>query len=189
MKKIVCGLLIASVLFAGTIQVIRTLAGDVTGPENATVVVAINGTTVPTNAAANQVLVTTAAAVLAWKTVPGCLDTAGNHLNFNNSTQTWICGTSGSGPTALTGSGTINFASIADGVCLSSTFTLTGASTTAGPGGGADSLVPAWPSTLEAGLFGTMLVSAANTVQVRLCNLSGAAVDPASQLFGATVIR
>jgi len=180
--KIVITLVIcACVLWAGTIQVPITLAGDVTGSQNATVVGKINGTTVPVNSAANQVLVTTAAAVSAWETLPACTDSGGNHLNYNNSTQAFSCGTSGSA-TIIKATATIDFASIADGTCLANTFTLTGAVT-------GDSLAPDWPSTLETGLFGTMLVSAANTVQVRLCNLSGGAVDPASQTFGASVIR
>ena len=39
-----------------------------------------------------------------WTTVPGCLDSGGNHLNFNSTTGTLICGTtsSGSGQMALT---------------------------------------------------------------------------------------
>lgn len=85
-------------------------------------------------------------------------------------------------PASLSGSSSINFASISDGTCAASTFTLTGALV-------GDAVAPAWPSTLETGLFGSMLVSAADTVQVRLCNLSGAAVDPAVQTFGAVIVR
>lgn len=81
---------------ASSIQVLITLFGDVTGPQNATVVVAIHGTTVPINSAANQTLVTTASAVAAWETLPACTDTGGNHLNYNNSTQAFTCGTSSS---------------------------------------------------------------------------------------------
>lgn len=220
-------LLICGLLYATTIQVLITLGGDVTGAQNATVVERINGTTVPVNAAANQSLITTASAVAAWKTWPDCDDTAGNHINYDNATQTISCGTSGgtasavpfSGITSatntsatmtvgsgaaiafsgtgslngqaiaglvlatrLTGTGTIDFGSITDGNCLASTFTITGAVT-------GDAVAPAFPSTLETGLFGTMLVSAADTVQVRLCNLSGAPVDPASQTFGGKVVR
>jgi len=39
-----------------------------------------------------------------WTAIPGCLDSGGNHLNFNSATGALICGTtsSGSGQTALT---------------------------------------------------------------------------------------
>jgi len=52
-----------------------------------------------------------------------------------------------------------------------------------------DKLAEAWPTALATGLFGVMFVDASDSVMVRLCNLSGAAVDPASGTFGATVIR
>jgi hypothetical protein len=42
---------------------------------------------------------------------------------------------------------------------------------------------------MESGLIGTMRISASNTVAVRVCNLSGATVDPAAAIFRATVVR
>jgi hypothetical protein len=82
----------------------------------------------------------------------------------------------GGGGTAV--SGVLDFGSIADGACASLTFTATGATTT-------NTISPGWPATLETGLFGSMLVSAVDTIQVRLCNLSGTSVNPASQTFRA----
>jgi hypothetical protein len=82
----------------------------------------------------------------------------------------------------LSGSGTINFSSIADGTCSANTFSLTGVAAS-------DPVVPKWPSTLETGLFGSMVATAADTVQVRLCNFSGSAVDPASQSFGVSIAK
>lgn len=83
-----------------------------TGTNNAT---AINGTTVPVNSAADQVILTTASATGAWKALPSCLDTAGNHLNYNTSTHAFSCGTSSSSLTvalsaitAATGANTIS---------------------------------------------------------------------------------
>lgn len=32
-----------------------------------------------------------------WKVVPNCLDTAGQHINYTQSTDTWSCGSSGAG--------------------------------------------------------------------------------------------
>jgi hypothetical protein len=86
-------------------------------------------------------------------------------------------------PTYLSGSVTLDFPTIAPGTCGGNmSIAVAGAS----PG---DSVAPGWPSTLAAGVLGTMYVSAANTVSARLCNLSGASVDPAAAVYGATIIR
>ena len=85
-------------------------------------------------------------------------------------------------PTYLAASAVLDFASIAPGACLESTFPLPGAS----PG---DSVAPGWPAGLEPGLIGTMRINASSAVAVRVCNLSGTAVDPASATFRATVVR
>jgi hypothetical protein len=86
-------------------------------------------------------------------------------------------------PNYLTALATINFPSIANGLCATEqTITLPGAAA-------GDSVAPGWPGGLESGLIGNMRVSSANTVSVRLCNLSGSVVDPASALFRATIVR
>lgn len=85
-------------------------------------------------------------------------------------------------PQFLTGSATLDFGSIAASACSELTFTLSGALTT-------DAISPRWPSTLEAGLSASMFVSAANTVTVRLCKVTTGSVDPASQAFGATIVK
>jgi len=83
------------------------------------------------------------------------------------------------GSAGVSGSASLTFAAIPDGGIGVQTFTLTGAL----PG---DQVLEGWPSTLEAGLLGVMLVIAANTVQVRLLNQSGASITPAVQTFSAT---
>jgi hypothetical protein len=85
-------------------------------------------------------------------------------------------------PTYLAAASSLSFGSIAQASCAQLTFALTGAN----PG---DSIAPGWPSTIEAGLAGSMFVSASNTVAVRLCNLSGSLLTPAAQTFRASVIR
>jgi hypothetical protein len=85
-------------------------------------------------------------------------------------------------PTYLTGTSSLSFGSITQASCAQLTFALAGAN----PG---DSIAPGWPSSIEAGLAGSMFVSASNTVAVRLCNLSGSALTPAAQTFRASVIR
>lgn len=63
---------------------------------------AINATTVPTSPAADMILITTGAGVGAWSGatlnasgLANCVDTGGNHLNYNTSTHVFTCGTSG----------------------------------------------------------------------------------------------
>jgi hypothetical protein len=85
-------------------------------------------------------------------------------------------------PTYLTATSSLSFGAIAQASCAQLTFALTGAN----PG---DSIAPGWPSSIEAGLAGSMFVSANNTVAVRLCNLSGSALTPAAQNFRASVLR
>lgn len=81
---------------------------------------------------------------------------------------------------ATSGSATIDFSALLDGACASSTFALTGVIPSA-------TLVPGWPSSLNSGILGNMLVPSADTVQVRICNFSGATVDPAPQVFSASI--
>jgi len=85
-------------------------------------------------------------------------------------------------PRYLTGTASLDFGSIANGACDALTFTLAGALPT-------DGVAPIWPSAMDSGFTGSMRISAADTVEVRYCNLSGGPVDPAAQTFGAVVLR
>jgi hypothetical protein len=86
-------------------------------------------------------------------------------------------------PTYLTASAALNFGAIAAGACAADlTFPLPGAAA-------GNPVAPGWPGGLEAGLIGNMRVSAANTIAVRLCNLSGGAVSPASATYTGTIVR
>jgi hypothetical protein len=95
----------------------------------------------------------------------------------------WACGPGGwtQQAGALTGSASLTFPSLNDGTCGSQTFAVTGISTGASIAGGS-------PSTLQAGLLSMAFVSASNTVQVRVCNLSGAAVTPPVATWGMASI-
>jgi hypothetical protein len=85
-------------------------------------------------------------------------------------------------PTYLMNSAILNFPGITTGTCATDqTLTVAGAN----PG---DAVAPGWPA-LPAGVFGLMLVSATNTVTVRLCNLSGFGVTPPSATYRATIVR
>jgi len=81
---------------------------------------------------------------------------------------------------SLSGSGSLSFAALQNGTCAAQAFPLTGVSA-------GDPVTPKWPSTLEAGLLGEIRASADNTIEVRLCNFSGKALTPASQIFGAFI--
>jgi len=86
------------------------LSGDVTtSGSNVATAVKINGTTVPTNAAADQVIVTTASATGAWKTL-GDTSAGGLALTYNATTDTFgtIAVLSGTFADNETPTGTIN---------------------------------------------------------------------------------
>jgi hypothetical protein len=86
-------------------------------------------------------------------------------------------------PRFLTATATLSFGSISTSSCASSqTFTLTG-------GAVGDSVAPGWPGGIESGLLGNMWVIAPNTVAVRMCNLSGATLSPASATYRGTVVK
>jgi hypothetical protein len=85
-------------------------------------------------------------------------------------------------PTYLMNNATLNFPSIATGACAADqSMTVTGAN----PG---DGVAPGWPA-LPTGVIGIMLVSATNTVTVRLCNMSASGVTPPSASYRATIVR
>jgi hypothetical protein len=86
------------------------------------------------------------------------------------------------GKEALDFSATLDFGSLAAQSCSELTIAVSGASVNS-------AVAPAWPAALEAGLAGFMRVAAAGSVAVRLCNITGAAIDPASQAFGGRVIQ
>jgi len=86
-------------------------------------------------------------------------------------------------PTYLTASATLNFGAIASGACAADlTFALPGAA----PG---NAVAPGWPGGLAPGLIANMRVSAANTIAVRLCNLSGGTISPGSATYTGTIVR
>ncbi len=101
---------------------------------------------------------------------------------LDTGSQTIVAVDSASVPTYLAASAVVDFGSIGAGSCGESTVTLPGASA-------GDSVAAGWPAGLESGLIGMMRVSAANTVALRLCNLSGTIVNPAAATFRATVVR
>lgn len=90
-------------------------------------------------------------------------------------------GYTGSGDT-IQATQTLDFPSIPAQTIQALTMTVTGAAT-------GDSVSLAAPSTLEAGLVASGFVSAANTVTVRVANITAGAVNPASATWRATVTK
>lgn len=99
---------------SGTALSSAELSGDATtSGSNVVTVAKVNGTSVPTNSASNQIVVTTASATGGWETLPSCTSGA---LQYNNTTQTFSCGT------VLTGSFADN--ETPTGTCPTTTLTL-----------------------------------------------------------------
>lgn len=111
---------------------------------------------------------------LATGTAPLSVTSTTEVANLNS--QLWH------GKQAIDFSGALNFGSIAAQSCAALTITATGVTAN-------NPIAPSWPAGLEDGLVGTMLASAADTVTVRLCNITASAIDPASQTFGGRMIK
>jgi len=75
---------------------------------NLPAITSVNGTSVPSNGASDQTVVTTAPAVGAWTALPSCPDTGGNHLNYSQVMHGFLCGNTGgsAGSVAFNGVGT-----------------------------------------------------------------------------------
>lgn len=74
-----------------------------------------------------------------------------------------------------------NAGTIANGACTSQTFTLLNSVV-------GDWIVPGWPA-LNAGVIGIMRVSANDTIEVRICNLSGSSATVATLTYAAMNIK
>jgi alpha-D-ribose 1-methylphosphonate 5-triphosphate diphosphatase PhnM len=84
-------------------------------------------------------------------------------------------------PANLTATATLDFASIAAQTCSGMTVTVTGATEN-------DAVALGAPASIEAGLSWSGRVSAADTVTIRLCNVTASPIDPASADWSVVVI-
>lgn len=111
-------------------------------------------------------------------------DSAGTIYTSITAAGSLRCGNSSATPITdvRSATATLDFPSIAAGAVATLTITVTGA--VAG-----DTVSLGAPATLEAGLMFTGIVTAANTVTVRVHNTTAGAIDPASATWRATVIR
>jgi len=99
---------LTGIVRGGSAYTAAELSGDVTtSGSNAATVAKINGTSITTNSAADQTVVTSASATAGWASIPNC--TAGA-LQYATSTHTFSCGTilTGTFSDAETPSGTID---------------------------------------------------------------------------------
>ena len=107
------------------------------------------------------------------------LDTTTGRIRRGDGTNVWA---SLSSETEITGTGTIDYGSIAAGAVGTGTVTVTGAVV-------GDSVAVGVPSTFNTGLLAFGYVSAADTVTIRVINGTAGAIDPASGTYRATVVR
>lgn len=107
------------------------------------------------------------------------LDTTTGRIKRGDGTNVWSALTTES---EITGTGTIDYGSIAAGAVGTGTVTVTGAVV-------GDAVAVGVPSTFNTGLLAFGFVSAADTVTIRVFNGTGSPVDPASGTFRATVIH
>jgi hypothetical protein len=84
----------------------------------------------------------------------------------------------------FTGSASITPAALSDGDCEqpATTIAITGANA-------GDPVLVGPPATIAAGLYVLGVVTAANTVTVQICNLSGGALTPVSGTYAATIVH
>jgi hypothetical protein len=109
----------------------------------------------------------------AWEVV--ALGATGGLLSSDGTDAVWLA--------RVSASSAIDFASINDGACIENTYALTGAVV-------GDHIATGVSGTvLPAGVSATTRVSAADTAQIQVCNLSGAAVDLTSRTYSARVVR
>lgn len=82
----------------------------------------------------------------------------------------------------LSATATLDFPSVAAGGSQELTVTVTGAAA-------GDTVVLGPPAAIEAGLVWNGYVSAVNTVRVRVSNITGAPIDPASASWKVAIVR
>lgn len=80
----------------------------------------------------------------------------------------------------LSGAASLSFAALANGTCQAQTFILKGVRA-------GEPVIAKWPIMFEGGLLGDMRASADSTIEVRVCNLSGKPLTPASHIYGALI--
>jgi hypothetical protein len=75
------------------------LTGDTTSSAGSTTTTTakVNGVAYPASPSVHQTPVITALNTATYKTLPACTDVTGNHLNYDQATDTFSCGTSSSG--------------------------------------------------------------------------------------------
>lgn len=112
-------------------------------------------------------------------TPPACVDMGGSHLNADSNGALYCGVTTGSFPRSYVSWNSGNITTLS---CATTTFPLLNAAV-------GDFVVPSWPATLNDGITGTMTVSAADTIQVRICNVTGSSINPGALTYAAMLIK
>jgi hypothetical protein len=153
----------------------------------------VNGGTGLGAVAAHQVFVGTASNVFTAKTIPDCTDTAGNHINYTQSTDLFSCGTSGasSGTTTIaSGTSALGTSAITAAACATVvTTSATGTATT-------DNIMAdfnADPTSTTGYVAGAMLTiikyPTTNNVNFKVCNNTASSITPGAVTLNWRVTR
>lgn len=159
----------------------RALGGDISGPPQAVQVQSIRGRAVAPNAPLSG-------QVLSWNTLASRWEpasvaqgsvTAGAGISVTGSV---VSVDPAAVPSFLTASATVDFPAIGASGCSIQTFAFPGAVT-------GDAVIGGWPADMSTGIIPRILISASNTVQIQLCNMTGGTIDPPGRTYGATIVR
>lgn len=119
--------------------------------------------------------------VLDWQ--PDLTPTTGvSTIRFVLSSATGKWTQVGGAKAPIRASSTVDVASIASGGCSDTAFTVTGA-------GAGYECAPGLPAAFPDGLIAACFPSAANTVQLRICNVTSSPIDPPSLTYTVRVFR
>lgn len=170
---------------SGTItssQLGGTVGGDLSGSLPNATVAKINGTSIPGNSSSDQTVVTTGAATGSWTSLPSCLDSGGQHLNYSTSSHSFSCGSSG-------GTASATFNSLAGGTNTNAAM-LVGTGASLAPTGSGSITANAFSGTLSGSNLPSLTgdtTTAPNSSLTTTSKINGTSV-PASPIANQALI-
>lgn len=153
----------------------------------------VNGVSFPASPSTHSVPVVTAANVITYKVIPDCQDSAGNHLNYTQSTDAWSCGSTLTNQVVtLTGSQALTNKTLDT---ASNTFKVNGTTVNEGMGvvtwgctgtfGASNTFTPFW-GVVCATSVGNQIPVAAGTFKNLFCHANTGGVNASS---GVVTVR